>query len=157
MTKTPKALEYFRRYAKFYLGGLTRGDKDICWRVEATDSISMPGILQITAVEYYANETTDDVKHKLVDGLVIQPVNPNDEVTESKIEGFTFIKPKIEYKYFYRGKDEPQWSVIGKNIPVKITQKEGKKLALVWTSSYHGQFVIKCNDIEKTIVVESLF
>ena len=28
----------------------------ICWRVEATDTISMPGILEITAYEYYINE-----------------------------------------------------------------------------------------------------
>ena len=60
MTKTPEALRYFRRYSKFYLKGLDEGDKDICWRVEANDSISMPGVLQVVAVEYYANETRDD-------------------------------------------------------------------------------------------------
>jgi hypothetical protein len=68
----------------------------------------MPGILQITAVEYYANETKDDLENKLVDGLVMEPIDPNTEEENSLIQGETFIKPKIEYKYFYRGKETPQ-------------------------------------------------
>ena len=49
-----EVLEYFVRYSKFYLSG----DKDynVCWRVEAIDWVSMPGILEINAVEYYVNE-----------------------------------------------------------------------------------------------------
>ena len=58
MPKNDGVLEYFKRYGKFYLQGY-----DTCWRVEATDAISMPGILEITAVEYYANETTDDIEN----------------------------------------------------------------------------------------------
>ena len=48
-------LAYFKRYSKFYLK-----DSEVCWRVEATDSISTPGILEVTAVEYYANEQEDN-------------------------------------------------------------------------------------------------
>jgi hypothetical protein len=43
----------------------------VCWRVEATDSISVPGILEITAVEYYANETEDDIENGVVGGLIV--------------------------------------------------------------------------------------
>ena len=71
MTKTPEALEYFRRYAKFYLKGIGEGDPNTCWRVEAVDGISMEGVLQINAVEYYANETEDDMENGLVNGLVV--------------------------------------------------------------------------------------
>ena len=35
---------------------LKEGDSPVCWRVEATDTISMPGVLEITAYEYYINE-----------------------------------------------------------------------------------------------------
>lgn len=157
MTKTPEALKYFRRYAKFYLKGIDEGDKNTCWRVEATDSISMPGVLQVVAVEYYANETKDDVDNYLVDGLVMDPIDPNEDSTlDDLIKGDTFIKPRIEYTYYYRGKDIAQWKVIGKKVPVQI-KADGRKCTISWQSSYHGQFVLKCGDAEKTIVAESLF
>ena len=160
MTKTPEALKYFRRYAKFYLGEAERVDKDICWRVEATDSISMPGILQVTAVEYYANETRDDIMNGIVDGL-IEPINPNPKEIDNIIEGPSFIKPNIEYSYFYRIKQQANWSIVEKNVPVRIIEKNPaptiRKITLVWDSSYSGQFTLKCNDTMKTIIVESLF
>ena len=158
MTKTPEALKYFRRYAKFYLGNIEEADQDVCWRVEAIDSISMPGILSVTAVEYYANETKDDIENKLVNGLVIDPIDPNTDEENEMIQGETFIKPKLEYKYFYRGKDSAtKWIIATKNAPVKIVSQDGKKVVIQWISGYSGQFVLKCGNAEKTIVVESLF
>ena len=47
------------------------GAEQICWRVEATDWISTSGILEVTAVEYYANITEDDVENGVVGGLVV--------------------------------------------------------------------------------------
>jgi hypothetical protein len=49
-------LKRFQRYAKFYIRGSDAETNSICWRVEATDAISMPGILEITAHEYYSND-----------------------------------------------------------------------------------------------------
>ncbi len=157
MTKTPEALKYFRRYSKFYLKGIEEEDKNICWRVEANDSISMPGILQVVAVEYFANETRDDMENSLVDGFVVKPVDPNEESTiDDLIQGETFIKPKKEYSYFYRGKETAQWTIKGK-APVQIVEQTNKKVVLKWMSNYHGQFVLKHGSSEKTIVAESLF
>ena len=158
MTKTPEALKYFRRYSKFYLKGIEEEDKNICWRVEANDSISMPGILQVVAVEYFANETKDDMDNSLVDGLVMKPVDPNKEAgIDNLIQGETFIKPKVEYSYFYRGKEAAQWTIEGK-APVQIVSQTNKKVTLKWISNYHGQFVLKHgSDSSKTIVAESLF
>ena len=51
LPKNESTLKYFKRYSKFYL----KEDTSICWRVEATDTISMPGIIEINAVEYYIN------------------------------------------------------------------------------------------------------
>ena len=56
MPKTEAAMKYFKRYSKFYLSG-----GDICWRVEAIDWLSMPGILEINAVEYYSNEHAPNI------------------------------------------------------------------------------------------------
>lgn len=156
MTKTPEALEYFRRYAKFYLKGIEEKDKNTCWRVEATDSISMPGVLQVVAVEYFANETKDDLENSLVNGLVAEPIDSNkSEDMDTFIKGETFIKPKNTYKYFYRGKEDSTWGVEGK-MPVKLEQ-DGKKVILSWQSGYSGQFILTYGSSKKTIVVESLF
>ena len=77
MPKTDSAVKYFQRYTKFYL----QGDKDynICWRVEAVDWLSTPGILEVIAVEYYRNETEDDIEEGVVGGLIAEPVNPNNK------------------------------------------------------------------------------
>ena len=68
----------------------------------------MPGVLQVVAVEYYANETKDDLAESLVNGLVVEPIDPNteNESFDNLIKGETFIRPRLEYKYFYRGKEE---------------------------------------------------
>lgn len=70
----------------------------------------MRGVLQVVAVEYYANETRDDLENSLVDGLVIEPIDPNitDEDFDGLIKGQTFIKPRQDYKYFYRGNETSQ-------------------------------------------------
>ena len=66
-----KALEYLKNVA---------GEEKVCWRVEATDYISTPGILEVTAVEYYANETEDDIENGIVGGLIKEIKNPNSEI-----------------------------------------------------------------------------
>ena len=72
MPRNEATLKYFRRYSKFYLQDEDAGAEKICWRVEATDWISTPGILEITAVEYYANLTEDDVENGIVGGLIVK-------------------------------------------------------------------------------------
>lgn len=153
LTKTPEALEYFQRYAKFYLQGIEDHNKNTCWRVEATDTISMPGIIEINAVEYYANKDRDD--GKIVDALVAKPIDPNTEETNTLISGETFIKPRHEYKYFYRGNETATWT-LDRKCPVKM-KVSNKQVTLIWDSSYSGQFTLKYGTVEKTIVVKSLF
>jgi hypothetical protein len=54
----------------------------VCWRVEATDWISTPGIFEMTAVEYYANESEDDIEQGLVGTLIAKPTDPNPSTDE---------------------------------------------------------------------------
>jgi hypothetical protein len=61
----------------------------------------MPGVLEITAIEDYVNETEDDVKNGIAGGLIVKPVEPEDN--SEQIKGETFIKPKITYNYNYTG------------------------------------------------------
>lgn len=155
MPKNEHTLKYFRRYSKFYLKGLSKGDTSICWRVEATDTISMPGILEITAVEYYANEIEDDIENGIVGGLIVDPVEP--ENNSDIIRGETFIKPKITYEYKYIGKARGAWKYDSK-LPIEVTEDgDGRTVHIKWLSGHSGEFTISYGEYQKTIVVESLF
>ena len=168
MPKNPATLKQFKRYSKFYLQGTVEGEEKTCWRVEATDSFSLPGILELNAVEYYANETTDDIENGIVDAFVVKPIDPNPEVSDAyEIFGDTFIKPKKEYQYYINNTQQGNW-YIDTNAPVNYTVSINEKgyntISIKWIQSYSGQFDIWFGNKEKekakykkTIVVESLF
>ena len=142
---------YFKRYAKFYL----KGD-DTCWRVEAMDWISTPGILEVTAVEYYSNEFEDDIENGIVDGLIEEAQDPNS--TENKIIGETFIRVREPSIYKFDGNIGAIWEV-DKKCPVilEIDKDDPRTVVLTWDSSFSGQFELRYANFSKTIVVESLF
>lgn len=160
-------MKQFKRYSKFYLKDADSPDNNICWRVEATDSISTKGILEFTAVEYYANETEDDVEKGLVKAFVEKNIEPEINPKED-IVGPTFIKPKIEYEYFVEAKNSKgNWHIEGPKVPVtleKFTTSRGiPGVKVKWNSSQSGQFTLwfgentNYKNFVKTIVVESLF
>ena len=153
LPKTADTLSYFQRYNKFYLAD---DELKVCWRIEAIDWLSMPGVLEINAVEYYANEFEDNLEDGTVGSLKTEPINPNNSFIEDTIVGETFIKPKREYEYEYIGNLVGKWS-IKENYPIKLVQ-DGKKVKLRWLNTYSGQFdLIYADCFKKTIVVQSLF
>ena len=160
LPKNEDTLNYFQRYSKFYLQNTDSETSKICWRIEATDTISMPNIIEINAVEYYANETEDNVIAGLVGSLVVTPEDPNEEDIDAIIVGKTFIKPKREVIYSYHGDNKSNWK-INSQLPISSNEfidEEGyPAIKIKWTSSYSGQFTLSYGDFEKTIVVESLF
>ena len=152
-------LKYFQRYSKFYLQSDTNEYmNNVCWRVEAIDWLSTPGILEVAAVEYYANETEDDIENGIVGGLIVKSANPNDEEVEEAIIGETFIKPKKEYEFYFNGDLYLDWE-IDKKYPVSIIvdEMDPKRIKLKWNSSYSGQFDLVYGSYVKTVIVESLF
>ena len=153
LPKTADTLSYFQRYNKFYLAD---DELKVCWRIEAIDWLSMPGVLEINAVEYYTNEFEDNLEDGTVGSLKTEPINPNNSFIEDTIVGETFIKPKREYEYEYIGNLVGKWSV-KENYPIELIQ-DGKKVKLRWLNTYSGQFdLIYANCFKKTIVVQSLF
>lgn len=152
LPKTEEVLRQFTRYSEFYLKPLQEGDSPICWRVEATDTISMPGIMEITATEYYSNKFEDDIEKGIVGDLIVEEIP---EPQDSEIQGEIFIKPKKSYTYIYTGAEEGSWSY-DTRLPIE-TEVDGKNITVKWTTTYNGQFILKYGDKEKTIVVESLF
>lgn len=169
MPKTTASLKRFKRYSKFYLQDLVEGEDNICWRVEAIDSFSTPGILEITAVEYYVNEHEDDIENGKVGALITKPIDPNAGTdSEFVIIGETFIKPKKEYIYYIESSLYGNWYISNEKLPVikeHFVDEQGRNaIKIKWDVSYSGQFDLWFGDdtgplfdYKKTIVVESLF
>lgn len=143
---------YFKRYSKFYLQ-----NDNTCWRVEALDWISTPGILEIAAVEYYANEFEDDVENGIVDGLIEEIPDPN--IADGKIIGDTFIKIKQPTVFKFDGNTGAIWEVDKKYPVILDIDKDDPRIVVVtWDGSFSGQFELRYGQYaSKTIVVESLF
>ena len=138
MPRNERTMKQFKRYSKFYLSQADEDDDKICWRVEATDSISTKGILELTAVEYYANETEDDIDNGLVGAFVTKMVEPEVDV-KVDIVGDTFIKPKIEYTYYVDTKEKGTWHISDPRVPVSLEPFETERgihgVKLKWNSS----------------------
>lgn len=158
MPRSESIIKYFQRYSKFYLQGCQEVAPKVCWRVEATDWISTPGIFEMTAVEYYINETEDEVDKGLVGTLVAKPSNPNTAVDEIAIKGETFIKPKKTYVYTYEGVNYFEWG-IPDDRPVKysVDEDDPHTIYLMWDYPYSGEFELSYGNFKKKIVVESLY
>lgn len=149
--KNEDTLKYFTRYNKFFL----QEDKSVCWRIEAVDSYSMPGIIQFNAVEYYINTMEDDIEEGIVGKLKVDLINPNPD--NESIRGETFIKPKTQVSYEALAPSGNSWSISPQNVPVEIVSQRDTFITIRWTATYSGQFDLKYGDKTKTIVVESLF
>ena len=156
MPKNEETLKYFTRYSKFYLQNDPVQENKICWRVEAVDWISMPGVLEINAVEYYSNKVEDDIENGIVGGLVVEEKNPNTEEVEDAITGETFIKPKKRYRYQFTGSMISDWK-IKTDLPLQCWEIDEHCIELMWLKPISGQFTLSYGDFEKVIVVESLF
>ena len=152
MPKNEETLNYFKRYAEFYIRGADKETNNICWRVEATDTISMPGVLELTAVEYYSNKIEDNLEQGIVGDLVVVPTPaPGD----SAISGPQKIKPKKSYTYKYVGTEKGAWSY-DKTLPIEA-KISGNVITITWTASYSESFKLSYGGSSKEIMVESLF
>lgn len=166
MPRTEAACKYFKRYAKFYLSSADAPVDQICWRVEAVDAVSTVGILELNAVEYYANKDTDDLDNGIVNAF-IQKVEP-EENEGTKIIGETFIKPKVFNDFYINILVTGTWTADSKTLGViklepYVNEQGYQAVHVKWNTSYSGQFDLCFTDSRsqhkytKTIVVESLF
>lgn len=145
-----QTLAAFDRYSEFLFQGK-------CWKVEAVDTISMRNIIEVSAQEDYINLSTDDTANELKEGLVIEPQDPT---PDSGIAGSTFIIPKTTETYSVES-EGGTWSILEKNVPVKLCVTENNVATLSWNRTTSGQFTLSWTDgkvtKEKVIVVESLY
>lgn len=157
LPKTKEVLEYFQRYAKFYLSDIDNNNNNVCWQVEAIDSISLPGIIEVYAREYYAN-TSEGLTQKNTTDFELNEINAsgvNIQQENMEIVGDNCIKPGFVYQYEYKGPDVAQWKW-DQTLPIEINC-DGSKINIRWTASYSGTFILQCNNAQKNIKVTSLF
>jgi hypothetical protein len=110
----------------------------------------MPGVLQLTAKEHYANESEDD------DGLVGALIAAPEEPVESDIQGPDVIKPKGTYYYTYTGAESGDWKV-DTQVPLTAEIKPDGSIKIIWNKTFGGEFTLSFGSCKKTITVESLF
>lgn len=152
MPKNDETIKRFKRYSRFYIRGADEETNTICWRVEATDTISMPGILEITAQEYYSNDQVDDIEQGIVkDVTMIELPSEVDYV----IVGENTMRPRKSYSYRYDGPEDAEWSY---DTSLPLTAKiDGNVITLVWTGSYSDTFMLSFGKTSKEITVKALF
>jgi len=182
--KTPETIDFFDRrvanngetYDKFTIRALYEDMKWTTYHVENADWISTPGVIEVTALEVktvegnfdenglYVPDNSDKVDQKVEDF--------NDYIVEDLIVGETFIRPTLEYTYYYDGEDAiGEFIVEGNKAPVHVIEKTNKQIKLKWTRTFSGQFnliyrtstrnpitgEVAYNDVTKVVVAESLF
>jgi hypothetical protein len=95
----------------------------------------MPGILEVYAYEYYANEHEDNIQEGIVGDLIVEPIISNDP--EHPIKGDVFIKPKQVCVYTCEGATSDSWSW-DTNMPIKKISTDGNQITIKWDASYSG-------------------
>ena len=143
----------FDRYSKFLFAGKA-------WRVQTPDAISIKNVLEINAEEYYIDRDEDDVDDEVADGLIIEPIDPNPDEDTVKIEGLTFIKPKIT-EIYKAPEIGGEWKILEDNCPVCLKVSNDPFVQITWNKTISGQFTLQWSKentiLTKIIVVESLF
>lgn len=145
-----QTLKYFDRYQKFSFAGRY-------WKVTAPDNISTPGILEFTAQEDY------DCDHE---DLIIKVVDPNPEIEENENEifGEVFVYPLSTNTYSLKNNNiDGAWEISlpseNKDIDEVLSYEilDDNTIQVTWTAMISGSFEIHYGDLNKTIIVQSLF
>lgn len=142
--------KFHDRYEKFYFDHK-------CWEIQVVDSVSIDGVLQIEAMEYYNNRTLDNPEENLDGYFQVVPVIPE---PDKEIIGPNFVKPTIP-TIFKAWVDGGTWSIKEENRPVILEPCNKNEVKITWEKYLSGQFTLQysVNDktYEKVIVAESLF
>ena len=141
----------FERYKRFQFEGRV-------WQVQAPDTISTPGVIEIVALEDYECHG---------DELYINPVEPSTPIPidVNEIIGQSSVRPLDEYEFTVKFHEEgSQWAITlpaSKNKEVddvlEYTVVNNDTIKVSWTDMRSGSYILHYGDVEKTVNVESLF
>lgn len=143
---TEENLEFFHRFTKVKVNEKT-------WEVEAVDSYSIDGIIEMTLKEFFNNQFEEEESEDIPE--IIEPDNG-----EPRIEGKDFVNPyDTGLVYNILNAENGEWSI--SNSKAKIVKVDSNSVTLEITTGRSGQFhlIYKVEDKEpvvKVITVESL-
>jgi hypothetical protein len=148
VARTTDSLEFFKRFNTLELDGQT-------WQVEATDSISIEGIIEVNLGEYFNNSMED-----LQEVPVIAPIN----TLLPHIVGDTFVKPYDIETYTIALAANGVWSIsnskaiiktsTSNDVVVEIISGKSGTFNLVYT--YEDPETLTTEEVILAITIESL-
>lgn len=150
MVNTEQNRRLFERYQNFEFAGRF-------WKVQAPDSISTPGILEIVAEEDY------DCNHE---ERLIEIKDPNPPVPKNTnyIIGESFVKPLDTVTFTPKIAVEGwKWSI---TLPADANKEiddvleysvKNSSIEVTWYATFQGSYILHYGPLEKTVVAESLF
>ena len=152
MADTEANRRTFERYKRFEFDGRF-------WKVQAPDFISTPGIFEIQAEEDY--ECREDEMF-----ITIEDEQPKEEVppTVNEIFGDSSVKPYEEHTFSLKFQQDGEWTITlsaSKNKELadvlEYTINEDNSITVTWYYTKSGSYILHYGDMEKTVLVESMF
>ena len=140
-----ETLKFFHRFAKIKLNNNT-------WEVQAIDSISTPGIIEVALKEYFNNTPQDNINKAVEDSINIIKI---DEKEEEYIHGPIEVYPYEEYTYELKNSSlqNGQWllsHMLRPNI-AKIISADGLKVTIKILTGKSAEMQLDFVSLEKTI------
>ena len=135
---------FFKRFKKIKLAGHT-------WEIQATDYISVPGIIEIYIKEYYTDETED------LPQIIDQDAKMDNKgnIIKDPIQGETKVEPNAEIGYTIADAvydKDIQWSIEGAAEIVE-TFKDGKIVKV--KSAQSGEYTLTYGDYSLVVTVNA--
>lgn len=135
----PKTKEYFKRFTKIELDGHT-------WEVQVTDSISVPGIIELEIQEYYDNSIAELPKIiKEENGS--SPIIGSQKVKPNSIIGYTILPE------FYN--PDTEWEIANNpRVRIEETFDDGRICKVKLLHGADNSFDLRYGDIYYHVEIE---
>lgn len=131
-----ETLKYFRRFKKVMINGQP-------WEVQATDSISTPGIIEVSLKETYNNTIEVDIE-KAVEEATKKEVVKEQNTSEPYIYGSTEVCPYDVKHYEIKNYSGGSWSIWNESRPnlVKLKNVSEQEVDLHIVTGKSGKFTL---------------
>ena len=145
--KNEETEEYLKRFSKVKINNKN-------WEVQATDSMSLEGIIILAVKEDYSNTIEDELKKE--ENAPDIDINPDDSFGDDEeiyISGDTLVYPFDEKTYFIEGTGGGIWQ-ISNTKKAKILNQDSLAVKIAITTGRSGNFeLIYTKDGQEDIVL----
>jgi hypothetical protein len=137
ISKTEETVKYFKRFKKIMIDGKP-------WEVQVVDSISTPGIMEISLKETYTNTIENNIE-EAVNKAKEKNHHMAEESSKPYIAGPTEIYPyethTFELKNYNGGGAWSIWNESRKNM-LKVVNEDNSKITIVIKTGKSGKFTL---------------